>query len=42
LSHDADLDAILALRRADEAAKDPGACVPDLESWRVLLEEVAQ
>ena len=42
LSHDPDLDAILALRRADEAAKDPAARVPDLDSWRALLEEVAE
>jgi predicted HD phosphohydrolase len=41
LSHDPDLDAILALRRADEAAKDPTARVPNLDSWRSLLEEVA-
>ena len=42
LSHDPDLDAIVALRRADEAAKDPTARVPGLESWRDLLEEVAE
>jgi predicted HD phosphohydrolase len=42
LSHDPDLDAILALRRADEAAKDPAAEVPSLDSWRSLLEEVAE
>ena len=42
LSHDPDIDAILALRRADEAAKDPAARVSDLESWRSVLEEVAE
>jgi predicted HD phosphohydrolase len=42
LAADPDLDAILALRRADEAAKDPHARVPGLDSWRALLEEVAR
>jgi predicted HD phosphohydrolase len=31
----------LTLRRADEAAKVPGAEVPDLDHWRPLLERVA-
>jgi predicted HD phosphohydrolase len=35
---DPDLGAILALRRADERAKDPRADVPALDSWRCLLE----
>ena len=39
---DPDLDAILALRRADESAKDPGAHTPELDSWRSLLERVAR
>ncbi len=37
-----DLDAILALRRADEAAKDPAARPPGLEHWRTLLERTAR
>jgi predicted HD phosphohydrolase len=41
IAADPDLDAILALRRADEGAKDPDARVPDLASWRPLLEQVA-
>ena len=39
---DPDLDAILALRRADESAKDPGACLQELDSWRTVLEQVAR
>ena len=42
LASDPDFDAILALRRADERAKDPHASVPGLESWRTLLEQVAE
>jgi predicted HD phosphohydrolase len=42
LGADPDRDAILELRRADERAKDPAARVPDLESWRALLAEVAR
>jgi predicted HD phosphohydrolase len=42
LAADADRDAILDLRRADERAKDPAARVPDLESWRALLIAVAR
>jgi predicted HD phosphohydrolase len=38
LAADPELDAIVALRRADEAAKDPAATPPGLESWRPLLE----
>jgi len=30
------------IMRADEAAKDPAAEVPSLDSWRSLLEEVAE
>jgi predicted HD phosphohydrolase len=41
LDHDADLDAMLALRRADERAKVPGADVPELASWRSALEMCA-
>jgi len=42
LEADADLAAIVELRRADERAKDPHARVPDLESWRGLLIQVAR
>jgi predicted HD phosphohydrolase len=42
LAADPDREAILDLRRADERAKDPAARVPDLESWRALLSEVAR
>jgi predicted HD phosphohydrolase len=42
LASDPDRDAILELRRADERAKDPSARVPDLESWRPLLSDVAR
>ena len=41
LGSDPDLDAILALRRADERAKDPHAQVPDLETWRALVDTLA-
>lgn len=37
-----DWDAGLELRRADEAAKEPGRDVPGLESWRTVLETVAR
>ena len=37
LASDADLAAILALRRADESAKDPGARPLPLDSWRAVL-----
>src|SRR5262249_10128656 len=42
LESDPDRDAILALRRADERAKDPSAQVPELESWRALLTDLAR
>ncbi len=42
MAGDLDLAAILALRRADEAAKDPAAEPDPLESWRPLLERVAR
>jgi predicted HD phosphohydrolase len=42
LASDPDIDAILALRRADERAKDPHASVPGLDSWRGVLEQVAK
>ena len=32
-----DLDALLALRRADDDAKVVGRAVPGLEAWRPLL-----
>jgi predicted HD phosphohydrolase len=41
LDRDPDLDAILALRRADERAKDPNAIVPGLDIWHPILESVA-
>jgi len=41
LASDPDLDAILALRRADERAKDPNAHPPALATWRPRLVEVA-
>lgn len=41
LEAEADLPAALALRRADEAAKVPGAVVPGVGSWVPLLERVA-
>ena len=34
-------DAAVELRRADEAAKDPGARVPGLDDWLPTLEIVA-
>jgi predicted HD phosphohydrolase len=40
LTADADLDAILALRRADERAKDVGAQPAALTTWRAVLETV--
>ena len=42
LAADPDLDAILALRRADESAKDPTARPPTLDHWRLVLEEVTK
>jgi predicted HD phosphohydrolase len=42
LKADPDLPAILALRRADESAKDPDAHPPALETWRPRLEQVAR
>lgn len=42
LDRDPDLDAILALRRADERAKDPAAIVPGLDVWRPILASVAR
>jgi predicted HD phosphohydrolase len=42
LADDPDFDAMLALRRADDAAKDPSAALRDLEPWRALLEKVAR
>jgi predicted HD phosphohydrolase len=41
LAADPELPAILALRRADERAKDPNATPPALASWRPLLERLA-
>jgi predicted HD phosphohydrolase len=42
LRADPDLDSILALRRADERAKVPGARVPGLDTWRPLLVYIAR
>lgn len=36
-----DVAALIALRRADDAAKVPGRQVPPLRSWRPLLERAA-
>ena len=36
-----DLDAVLALRRADDDAKVPGRPVPGLDTWRPILEHTA-
>ncbi len=38
---DPDRDALLALRRADDAAKVPGADVPGLETWIEIIGRVA-
>lgn len=35
------LDAVVELRRADDAAKVPGRVVPDLDHWRPVVERVA-
>jgi predicted HD phosphohydrolase len=37
-----DVDACLLLRRADDAAKVPGARVPDLARWRPAIERLAR
>lgn len=37
-----DLDALLALRRADDDAKVPGRTVPILDTWRPKLDHVAR
>ena len=42
LASDPDLAAILALRRADERAKDRDARPPGLDTWRELLLQVAR
>jgi len=42
LAADPDLGAILALRRADERAKDVQARPPSLDAWRDVLEAVAR
>jgi predicted HD phosphohydrolase len=42
LAADPDLGAVLALRRADERAKDTGARPPALAAWREVLEAVAR
>ncbi|MGH8976617.1 MAG: HD domain-containing protein [Acidimicrobiia bacterium] len=41
LDRDPALASILALRRADERAKDPSRVVPGLEVWQPILEAVA-
>ena len=42
LADDPDFEAMLALRRADDAAKDPSLVMRDVEAWRPLLEKVAR
>jgi predicted HD phosphohydrolase len=42
LRNDPDINAIVALRRADERAKDVNAQPPGLETWAPLLEDVAR
>jgi predicted HD phosphohydrolase len=42
LDADPDRDAILALRRADDRAKDPDAIVPGLDAWLPVLERLGQ
>jgi predicted HD phosphohydrolase len=37
-----DLEAVLALRRADDDAKVPGKSVPKLDTWRGALEAVVE
>jgi len=37
----AEFDALLALRRADDAAKDRGRAVPSLDHWRDAVHELA-
>ena len=37
-----ELDAAVALRRADEAAKVPGRKVPGLDHWRPIIESLAR
>src|SRR5262249_51043505 len=37
----AEFDALLALRRADDAAKERGRVVPPLEHWRAALNDLA-
>jgi predicted HD phosphohydrolase len=41
LDGDPDRDGLLALRRADDAAKVPGRRVPGLEHWRPLVRRLA-
>jgi len=38
----ADRDDLVVLRRADDSAKVRGKAVPDLETWRTLVEHVAR
>lgn len=42
LRSDPHLPAALALRIADEAAKEPGRVVPGLDRWRPVLDEVSR
>jgi predicted HD phosphohydrolase len=42
LPSDPDFEAMLALRRADDRAKDPHARVPELATWRADLERCAR
>ena len=39
--HRADFDALLELRRADDAAKEPGRVVLPLERWRATVDDLA-
>ena len=36
-----EFDALLALRRADDAAKEPGRSVPQLAHWRIAVHDLA-
>lgn len=38
---DPHFESLVALRRADDAAKVPGRSVPDLDAWRLAVEQLA-
>ena len=42
LEGDPDFEAIVALRRADDQAKVPGAIVPDLSAWSLRIAELLE